>query len=270
MLFGLWIVMLFQSCAIHVAPSSKAKTAKTHESKAVSDINKKIEHTQEHIKGLEQFRTEQLHIAVINEVEHDRTRGYVKLDGHPTYEDLAARAYTQSAAAETEIKRHKRKLEKLEYKKRELAKQSTGCFLPETLVKMEDGSLKPFASLQPGQRVLTYDIGYDKLVNKQVIEVYSVKANHLYTINNQLTTTGSERLLTRNGWKTIRNLKIGDFVHLGGQMVKVENIDYVRVNRTLYNMQVADTHNFYVVTTDGSPYLVHNSSGGHGGGGGTK
>ncbi|MCK5098601.1 MAG: hypothetical protein KAR45_10895 [Desulfobacteraceae bacterium] len=253
-----------------MAPSSKAKTAKTQGSKAVSDINKKIEHTQEHIKGLEQFRIEQLHIAVINEVEHDRTRGYVKLDGHPTYEDIAAQAYTQSAAAEKEIKRQKRKLEKLEYKKQELTKQSTGCFLPETLVKMEDGSLKPFASLQPGQRVLTYDIGYDKLVNKQVIEVYSVKANHLYTINNQLTTTGGERLLTQNGWKTIRNLKKGDFVHLGGQMVKVENIDYVRVNQTLYNLQVADTHNFYVVTADGSTYLVHNSSGGHGGGGGTK
>lgn len=263
MLFGLWIVMSLQSC-IHMAPSSSTKTVKNTDSKSVSDINNKIGQTQKHIEDLEQFRTEQMHIAVINDVENMKTSGYVKLDGHPTYEDLASRAYTQAAEAEKEILRLKRKLAKQEHKKQEILKQSKGCFLPDTMVKMEDGSLKSFASLQPGQRVLTYDIGYDKLVNKSVTEVYSVKANHLYTINGQLTTTGGERLLTQNGWKKIRNLKKGDSVHLDGSMVEIKSINYVRVNQTLYNIQVADTHNFYVVTTDGSTYLVHNTSGGGG------
>jgi Pretoxin HINT domain len=261
MLSGLLIVMLLQGCAITRAPSSQAQTVKAPESKAVSDINKEIHNTQELIKGYEEHRTRTMHNAAMNDVKRWQTRDYVKLDGHPTYGDLADHGYAEAAATETEIKRLKRKLADLEHKKRELVKQSSGCFLPETMVKMEDGSLKSFVSLQPGQKVLTYDIGYDKLVNKPVIEVYSVKANHLYTINGQLTTTGGERLLTQNGWKKIQNLKQGDFVHLGGSMVKIESIDYVRVNRTLYNMQVADTHNFYVVTTDGSSYLVHNSSG---------
>ena len=90
----------------------------------------------------------------------------------------------------------------------------------------------------------------------------------MYTINGQLISTGGERLLSQDGWKKISNLKKGDSIHLNGSMMTIKSIDYSRVNRTLYNIQVADTHNFYVITPDGSNYLVHNTSGGSGGSGG--
>lgn len=153
-------------------------------------------------------------------------------------------------------------------KREELVAQSKGCFPSGTLVKMEDGSLKPFAQIKPGDMVLTYDIGYDTLKNRKVLGVYSVEANHLYAINGELMTTGGERLLSQDGWKEVRDLQKGDTVHINGAMKKIYSIEYSRVNTTLHNMQVEGTHNFYVVTANGSKYLVHNSDSGGGGGGG--
>lgn len=157
-----------------------------------------------------------------------------------------------------------RTLAGLENEKQELLSQSSGCFPPGALVKMDDGSFKQFDQIHPGDRVLTYDTGYEKHLGKQVLEVYSVAANHLYTINGEFMTTGGERLLSGDGWKEVRNLKKGDLVHVNGRMREVVSIEYSRVNNTLHNMQVNDTHNFYVVTPDGSQYLVHNCGGGGG------
>lgn len=261
----LLVSLLFLGCLGGSSGRSTTKTSGSNKkSEELQKVDKNIEFTKNQIKDYETFRTQQLHQAVINDVEHEKSRGWVKLDGKPTYEEIAGRSYANAAAAEKEIDRLRRKLEKLESEKRNTMRQSSGCFLPETLVKMEDGSLKSLVQLQPGQKVLTYDIGYEKLVSKPVIKTYSVKANHLYTINNQLTATGGERLLSQDGWIKIRNLKKGDFVHIGGRMVKIENIDYFRANHTLYNIKVADTHNFYVVTSNGSTFLVHNTGGGGG------
>jgi len=225
-----------------------------------------MEFTRQQISDYEDFKTEQLHKAVINEAEHQKSRGWVKLDGKPTYEEIATRSYANVAATEKEIKRLEKKIDKLGDKKQELMNESTGCFLPGTGIKLQDGSLLPLSEIKPGQTILTYDIGYEKTTGKKVVQTYKVKANHLYKINNQLTTTGGERLLTPKGWVKIRDLKKGDFVHANGKMVKIERIEYIRTKQTLYNMEIADTHNFYVVTPDGDSYLVHNSSGGHGGG----
>ena len=262
----LLIALLFQGCASSGSGrSQKADSPKTN-SEEVKKIDKDIETTRSLIAGYEKFQTEQLHQGAINAVEHDRSRGWVKLDGKPTYEEISDRSYAQAAATEKEIARLKNKLQQLESQKSSLMNQSSGCFLPETLVQLEDGSVKSLAQLQSGQKVLTYDIGAEKTVSRPVVKTYSVKANHLYTINKQLTATGGERLLSQDGWKKIRDLKKGDFIHIGGKMEEIESIDYVRADHTLYNIQVADTHNFYVVTSDGSTFLVHNTGGGGGGG----
>jgi Pretoxin HINT domain len=268
-LSGVLIVLLLQGCAGGGYRYTDHKPAPQPD---INDVKDQIRKTKQQIKDYEKFRTEQLHIAVINDVQNDKSRGWTKGDGKPSYEDLASTAYGNVAATEKEITKLKKKLKTLEEQKKSIMKQSSGCFLAETLIKMEDGSLKSFADIKPGQKVLTYDIGYGKLVNKKVVEVYSVKANHLYTINGQLNTTGGERLLSQDGWKKISNIKKGDFVHLDGKMVEVENIEYKLAEKTLYNIQVADTHNFYVITTNGSGYLVHNTSGSPGGssGGGKK
>lgn len=146
--------------------------------------------------------------------------------------------------------------------------QSTGCFPGDAKVVMEDGSTRMFSDIRPGDMVMTYDIGYDSLIAKPVLEVYTFDSNHLYTINGHFTTTGGERLLTQDGWKQVNNLEVGDKVLMGQDMVDVESIDYQSADLKVYNLHVAETHNFYVATEDYGSYLVHNC-GGNGGGGGS-
>jgi hypothetical protein len=235
--------------------------------RSIEEVDAEIDRLEKHIDDLGEYEKEQRKIGVINQVEHDKSRGWTKGDGKPSYEEVADLAYEQAAATQREIQRLKRQLSKTQKEKQDILSQSAGCFAPDALVKMEDGSFKPFLQIKPGDKVLTYDIGYDTLVSRPVVEVYAVEANHRYTINGEFMTTGGERLLTRDGWKKVRNLKKGDAVHVDGRMVEIDRIAYDRVNQTLHNMQVVGTHNFYVVTASGAKYLVHNTSGGGGGGG---
>jgi len=252
------------------APRSYAKPAPKPEppppapSRTLKDVEKDIENTRETISGLEGYAVKEQHLGVMNDVKNDQSRGWVKLDGHETYEDAANRHYTNAAATEKEIERLKKKRDRLEQERQTIISQSGGCFLPDTLVTMADGSVKPFVEIRPGDRVLTYDIGYQITVSKPVVDVYTVEGNHLYTINGELAATGTERLLSGTGWKRVRDLRKGDKVRIDGRMITIVSVDYHRAHHTLYNMQVDDSHNFYVVTDSGTRYLVHNSSSGGG------
>lgn len=236
------------------------------EHRTIEEVQNEIDRTRQHIEDLREFETQQRQIGVINQVEHEKSRGWVKLDGHPTYEDLADQAYAQAAAAEKEITRLERKVSDLEGEKQGILSQSAGCFPADAMVRLAEGGLKAFQDIAPGDAVRTYDIGYDTVVGRPVVGYYRVEANHLYTINGDLVTTGGERLLTPDGWKKVRDIKAGDRIHVDGRMLPVTSVVYQRVERTLYNLQVADTHNFYVVTAGGASYLVHNTGGGGGGG----
>lgn len=140
--------------------------------------------------------------------------------------------------------------------------EAGGCFLPDTLVTMADGSMKAFERIRPGDQVLTYDVGYQRMVNNPVVDVYTVDGNHLYTINGEISTTGTERFLSDTGWRRVRDLQVGDRVHVDGRMVRIVTIDYQWSRHKLYNMQVDDSHSFYVATDSGARYLVHNCGGG--------
>jgi hypothetical protein len=248
------------------SPASPPPAPPPAAARTINEVDAEIARLEKHIDGLGEYEKEQRKIAVINDVANYKSRGWTKGDSNPSYEEVADRAYEQAAATQKEIQRLKRQLSKTQKEKQDILSQSTGCFLPDALVKMEDGSFKPFEQIVPGDKVLTYDIGYDTLVSRPVVEVYAVDANHLYTINGEFMTTGGERLLTRDGWKKVRDLKKGDAVHVDGRMIEIDSIAYHRVNQTLHNMQVEATHNFYVVTASGAKYLVHNTSGGGGGG----
>lgn len=140
-----------------------------------------------------------------------------------------------------------------------------GCFPAGARVLMKDGTGRPIAHIRPGDMVMTYDIGYDALVPKPVLEVYTFQTNHLYRINGHFVTTGTERMLTRKGWRAVNSLKVGDMVLMDREMKEIKTIEYQAEDLTVYNMQVADTHSFYVLSEDSGGYLVHNCGGGGGG-----
>ena len=263
--------MLFLLAGCYGGPSINDEVIAKYQPKPpqkVEEIDAEIAKIKRHIDELSEYETQQRQIAVINSVADYKSRSWTKGDSQPSYEELAEQANAQAVATEKEIQRLERQVAKLEKEKQTILSQSTGCFPPDALVKMEDGTFKAFEDIAPGDTVQTFDIGDERVVSRPVAERYQVDANHLYTINGELMTTGGERLLTPAGWKKVRDLEIGDAVHVDGRMLEIVSIDYQRVSATLFNLQVEDTHNFYVVTASGARYLVHNTSGGGSGGGG--
>lgn len=227
--------------------------------KEINQIEQEIQETREIVRAM--------HLASVLAIQQDAdSRGWVRgLEDH--YDPLkkqAARNAADALAGEQMIKKLRQKLARKQQEREELLNQSAGCFLPDTLVQMADGSKKPFSSIQAGDLIMAYDIGYQKTLSRPVVEIYSVNANHLYTINNKFVTTGGERLLSQKGWRKVSALKVGDQIFVNNQMVKIKKIDYRRENNNLLNMQIADTHNFYISAGDADLLLVHNTGSGGG------
>jgi len=152
----------------------------------VQEADSKIDYLQKHIKGLKEFEKQEMKEGATNDIKDTLTNHAVKLDGQPTHEDLKNHHYEQAASAQKEIVQLEKQLANAQKEKDKLTSQSRGCFLPDTLVQMEDVSFKPFIEISPGDMVMTYDIGFDKQVSRPVVELYSVLSNHLYTINGEL------------------------------------------------------------------------------------
>lgn len=248
-----------QCCLGPPGKEAAIKTLAAAKERTLKDVERDIDAAKQNIHDLEKYATDK------------QTAGddFSKFANEPgdseekkEYGNIASDFYEKAVKAEKAIEQERKRLATLEQERQTMISQTGGCFLPDTLVTMADGSVKPFERIRPGDQVLTYDIGYQTTVSKPVIGVYTVEGNHLYTINGELSTTGGERLLSGSGWKRVRDLQEGDKVHINGRMVEIVSIDCHRTDHKLYNIQVDDSHNFYVVTSSGERYLVHNTSGG--------
>jgi len=257
-------------------PHSTETSLPVQNSDAIAKVDREIQQLETKIRGtrddinqmvLEDFEVKQ---QLRNRVNFPYSTDYAMTGGQNPGDSNMGRVVriTQNLeAARKVLDQQQKELDKLTKQKQSLQQQSMGCFPAQTLVVMADGSTRPFDQIRVGDVVQTYDIGYEKSVARKVVDVYQVDGNHLYQINGELLTSGGERLLSQDGWRPVRNLRVGDSVHVAGRMVKVERIELSRDSQRLYNMQVADTHNFFVAMPGLGTVLVHNSGGGGGGGG---
>ncbi len=270
--------LLLAGC-LSTPPRSTPVNNPVQASNAVANIDKEIQQVQAKIQGtkddinqlvIEDFEIkQQLRVNVNYPYSSDYNMTGGQNPGDPNT-GRVVRVTKNLEVARKVLEQQKQELENLTKQKQSLQQQSMGCFPAETLVVMADGTTRPFAEVRIGDLVQTYDIGYEKTVPRKVVDVYQVDGNHLYLINGELRTSGGERLLSQDGWRPVRDLKVGDSIHVAGRMLKIERIDLTPENRRLFNMQVADTHNFYVAVPEQGAILVHNSGGGGGGGGGGK
>lgn len=126
-IFAVLIMMMFMvSCgggSRPYYPQGDAEFKSAVEADKLYGVDKDIQDTKDLIAGYEKNRKHHMRKAVINDVKNHKERGAVKLDGHPTPEDIAARSYEEVAASEKEIDRLKRKLNKLKSKKRDIEQQ---------------------------------------------------------------------------------------------------------------------------------------------------
>jgi len=141
---------------------------------------------------------------------------------------------------------------------------TSGCFPAETLVKTGDGGFKRIEDITPGDVLITYDIGNDVLKTGRVAEVYLFDNNHYFVINKKMKVTGGERFLTPEGWKKVKYLQKGDSIMNAGRMEEVASLTQVRGPVKVYNLHVADAHNFLVSPDGRATYIVHNTGGGGG------
>jgi len=213
------LALFLTGCPYHVydvpsSPPPDDPPPPTQVRRTAEEVDADLHRLKQKIEDMKEFENQQRQIAVINDVQNHKSRGWIKGDGKPSYEDLADQAYGQAAAAEKEVQRLERELARVEKEKQAILNESRGCFPADTLVQMDNGAFKRFEQIVPGDRVLTYDIGYDQVVSRPVRSLYTVEANHLYTINGAFRTTGGERLLTPSGWKKVRHLQVGPVGHV--------------------------------------------------------
>ncbi len=170
------------------------------------------------------------------------------------------------------------KLDDLEKEKKKLItkkssllnEKRTSCFSPDTLVALPGNRFEKIRNLKPGDQVLVYDMGKDRSRPSRVNKVFRSTNNHFYIINDQLRVTAFERLLTPDGWKRVIRLRPSDKIFDGTRFVEIHKIEKIRGDFTVYNLNIAETHNF-IVSSDGvHQFVVHNTAGGHGDGGGGK
>ncbi len=141
---------------------------------------------------------------------------------------------------------------------------TSGCFPAGTLVRIGYGGFKRIEDVTPGDVLLTYDIGNDLLKTSPVTEVYLFDNNHYYVINKKLKVTGGERFLTPEGWKKVKYLQKGDYILNARRMEEVTYLTLVHGPVKVYNLHVANSHNFFVSPDETATYLVHNTGGGGG------
>jgi len=145
-----------------------------------------------------------------------------------------------------------------------LLKKIFGCnsFTADTLVHTENG-LKPISEIKVGDKVLSYDERTETTIYQPVMDIIQGEKQHQII---KLTLDSGESIETTSehpfyikgkGWNPASSLKVGQVLQLhDGTTVVVKEVDTgVRFGK-VYNITVANTHNYFV-GRDG--VLVHNA-----------
>jgi RHS repeat-associated protein len=151
-----------------------------------------------------------------------------------------------------------------------ILKKVFGCnsFTADTLVHTENG-LKPISEVKIGDKVLSYDERTETTLYQPVMEI--IQGEQRYQLI-KLTLDSGESIETTaehpfyikgKGWNPASSLKVGEALQLhNGTTVVIKEIETsVRLEK-VYNLTVANTHNYFV-GEDG--VLVHNAGKGKGG-----
>lgn len=161
-----------------------------------------------------------------------------------------------------------RELQRVQGQLNKIAEESRkSCFPKDTQVLLSDGTYKYISDLKQGDVLTVYDIGKDAITESTVNKIFIDENNHYYVINNSIKATAYERFLTSHGWETIKTLQVGDKIFNGNSYTEVSSIEKIRINDTVYNLNINENHNFFVSYDGKNSLLVHNTGGGSGGGG---
>jgi hypothetical protein len=138
------------------------------------------------------------------------------------------------------------------------------CFSGETLILTGEGALKRIKDVRVGDTVMAYDIGRDKRVPKKVLKKSENHVEYCFLINASLRAASGERFLTTEGWKRVDYLKKGDQLLYGMESRTVDSIEKIPGRLKVYNLNVEDSHTFFVISGKNTEFIVHNEGPGGG------
>ncbi|HEC87262.1 MAG TPA: hypothetical protein ENI49_05285, partial [Thermoplasmatales archaeon] len=93
------------------------------------------------------------------------------------------------------------------------------CFLEDTPVLLANGSYKDIEDIEVGEKVQCFDKNSNQLRVGIVTEVYYHESANMYVVvNGCLRVTPNHALLTREGWKRVKDLRVGDILYGGGMI----------------------------------------------------
>ena len=227
-----------------------------------AEIAKEQQQVSEHRSYINQWY---LDLWAVEKAGPSSSRGGISQNGPVDVEHEIIRIQGDITAAEKDITNRKRRIESLMQEKSRIENQERkSCFPTETRVLTGDGRLMPIQQIKPGDTVMTYDIGTRTDIPKPVLETYKDANNHYYLINQAVKATAFERFLTPEGWKQVLLLKKGDRILTRHGFETIQSLVVKNGPLEVYNLQVADSHTFYVVGEGEGHYLVHNTGGGGG------
>jgi len=128
------------------------------------------------------------------------------------------------------------------------------CFTAGTPVTLADGSQKPIESVRVGDSVLAFDTAANQAVPSTVLKTFKHHVENLLVINATINTTPEHRFYLNGKWIAARELRVGDeLLSVTGSKVKISSIAKLKKSVDVYNMHVADFHNYFAAGV-----LVHN------------
>jgi len=149
-----------------------------------------------------------------------------------------------------------------------------GCFLPDTLITMADGTQRQIKVLRPGDRVASYRIAGLSLEENAwktwqtaslslgasaatVKEVFKQRFDGYFQLLDLKVTYEHPLLTRRNGiwaFRQVQDIKPGDMLWKNGMSIPVDRMVYVRGEIETYNLNVEDTD---VYLANG--FMAHNN-----------
>ncbi|KAF0094832.1 MAG: fibronectin type III domain-containing protein [Puniceicoccaceae bacterium 5H] len=130
------------------------------------------------------------------------------------------------------------------------ATQGSGCFLPDTPVRMADGSARPIGNIAIGDRVASGP-GTDA----EVLDVIELRKDDVYAITyqgedgraGQLLATAEHNIwVDGKDWVAVASLETGDWLHRAdGALVRITSIEPVDGEHTVYTLLLDEDSAFY-------------------------
>ena len=124
------------------------------------------------------------------------------------------------------------------------------CFVAGTLVMTKEG-YKAIEKIEEGEEVLSYNENLGIFEYKEVVEVYkneTKELSHIKTKKDEIVSTPGHSILTSEGWKKAKDIKVNDLIKTkeGYEIVIEVYSEELEEVENVYNLNVLGYHTYVV------------------------